>query len=546
MTRKIIWGHFLTAIVLLLILTCPTRAQEPVSAAPDVETQSASLVFNQKRLVTFYGTLDGLTPDERVERTSIVLRKLLSEKDFDINSIRAVDGQSGTDIVASNQRIVTITERDAVSAQGNTRLVANDFILKLKYALVRKEASADPSLLAKGIAFCAIGFFIMVLLTAIVCRISIFANDRLRRLHDTTMQGLRIQKAELISADTLFDIGRGIIKLVQCSSIFVLLTTYILVALSFFPNTRPICDALIESARIPLSSLGDSILHYLPNLFTIVVIALLTYGTMFIARFFFCAVRDGSISFADFDPQWAEPTYKLVRFVLVFFGLVCALPYLPSWDSPAFKQLGLLVGVLISFGSSSAVSNVMAGVVLTYTNAFRVGDRVRLADSVGDVIEKTLFVTRLKTPKGEIVSIPNGPILAGSITNYSVEAETGKLILNKTVTIGYDAPWRKVHEALLSAARKTPDLLAEPEPFVLQRSLDDFYVTYEINAYTDHPHHMLETYSNLNANIQDSFFEAGLEIMSPHFTSLRDGNHPAIPDEYLGENYQAPGFKVTH
>jgi len=267
---------------------------------------------------------------------------------------------------------------------------------------------------------------------------------------------------------------------------------------------------------------------------------------MFIARFFFNAIRDGSIRMADFDPDWAEPSYKLARFILIFFALVCALPYLPGWDTPAFKQVGLLLGLLISLGSSSAISNMMAGIVLTYTNAFRLGDRVRVAEHIGDVLEKTLFVTRLKTPKGEIISIPNAPILAATITNYSAEGKQGKLILHKAVTIGYDIPWRKVEEALLSAARATTYVLAEPAPFVLQTSLDDFYVTYEINVYTDHPHEMLNIYSQLHANIQDAFFKNGLEIMSPHFTALRDGNKPAIPPEYLPADYAPPGFKILN
>ncbi|MBX9723254.1 MAG: mechanosensitive ion channel family protein, partial [Candidatus Obscuribacterales bacterium] len=303
-------------------------------------------------------------------------------------------------------------------------------------------------------------------------------------------------------------------------------------------------EALIDSASTPLTQAQDAILEYLPKLFTLIIIGLLSYGSMFIAKFFFNAMRDGTISLADFDPDWAMPTYKLARFTIFFFALVCALPYLPGWDTPAFKQLGLVVGVLISFGSSSAISNMMAGVVLTYTNAFRLGDRVRVADNIGDVIDKTLFVSKLKTPKGEIVSIPNAQILGSSITNYSAEGKRGMLILHTTVTIGYDVPWRQVHDALLKAAAATPNVLAEPVPFVLQSGLDDFYVKYDINVYTDQPQKMLDIYSQLHANIQDCFFKAGLEIMSPHYTSIRDGNRPAIPAEFLPADFVENSFKL--
>ena len=545
MTTKSIWMKLLPALVILVILSAGTQAKDSSVDNSAGQPQPASLVFNNKRLVTFYTALDGLTPDERVERSMIVLKKLSSAANFSIDTIHSAEGQSGTDIVSADNRIATITEGDAAYAQGNTRLVANDFILKAKYALIKSEKTASASSLAVVIGICFLGFLIFAMLSSLVCRLSVSACEKLNEMRETKLRGIRIQDAELLSADTMVDIARSTIKFIQISLICLAFTVYVLVSLSLFPDTRPICAALIESARIPLSSLGDSMLHYLPNVFTIIVIILLTYGSMFIARFFFNAIRDGSIKLADFDPDWAEPTYKLARFVLFFFGLVCILPYLPNWDSPAFKQVGLLVGVLISLGSSSAISNVMAGIVLTYTNAFRLGDRVCVADHTGDVIEKTLFVTRLKTPKGEIISIPNAPILASTITNYSAEARQGKLILHKSVTIGYDIPWRKVNEALLTAARKTPHVLAEPEPFVLQTSLDDFYVTYQINVYTDHPHEMLNIYSHLHENILDSFFQAGLEIMSPHYTSLRDGNSPAIPPEYLSADYQAPGFKVT-
>jgi len=537
--------QLLTAIVLLVLLTAGSNAQDKDKNQATSEPQPASLVFNNKRLVTFYTTLDGLSPDERVERATMVMRKLSADAKFNVDSIRFMDGQSGTDIVASNQRIATITEGDAEYAQGNTKLVANDFILKAKYALIKESPAPNAPTMAISIAFCITGLLILLLLTAIMSRMAVSICNMLNGMRATKIRGIRIQDAELMSSDTVVDMATAAIKLVQLGLICLMLATYVLVSLSFFPHTRPISDALVESARIPLASLGDSFMHYLPELFTIAVIALLTYGSMFIARFFFNALRDRSIRLADFDPDWAEPSYKLARFIIFFFGLVCALPYLPGWDTPAFKQVGLLVGLLVSLGSSSVISNMMAGIVLTYTNAFRLGDRVRVAEHMGDVTEKTLFVTRLITPKGETISIPNAQILAATITNYSAEGKQGKLILYKTVTIGYDAPWRKVNEALLVAARKTPYVMTDPPPFVLQSSLDDFYVTYQINVFTDHPHEMLAIYSNLHANILDSFFEAGLEIMSPHYTSLRDGNRPAIPAEYFPQGFEAPGFKVT-
>jgi small-conductance mechanosensitive channel len=222
-----------------------------------------------------------------------------------------------------------------------------------------------------------------------------------------------------------------------------------------------------------------------------------------------------------------------------------AFPYLPGSRSPAFKGITIFVGVLLSLGSSSAVASAIAGVILIYMRSFLVGDWVQIGDTMGEVIEKTLLVTRLLTPKAEVITIPNSTVMNGTVKNYSTEAKKAGVIFYTTVSIGFHAPWRTVHQLLVSAAHATEHVLRQPAPFVLQRSLDDFYVTYELNAYTDTPHEVLNIYSDLHRNIQDKFNDAGVEICSPHFSSLRDGNTIAIPEQYLRPGYKAPGFRVN-
>jgi small-conductance mechanosensitive channel len=230
--------------------------------------------------------------------------------------------------------------------------------------------------------------------------------------------------------------------------------------------------------------------------------------------------------------------------LLTAFGVVVAFPYLPASDSPAFAGVSVFMGVLFSLSSSSAFSNMIAGIVLTYTGAFRLGDRVKVGDAFGDVIQTTLLATRVRTIKNEDVTIPNSIALGSAVTNYSRSAGTLGLILHTSVTIGYDAPWRKVHDLLVQAALETPGLLPEPRPFVWQTALNDFYVTYEINAYTATPRDMFDVYAALHERIQDRFYEAGVEIMSPHYTALRDGNAVAIPAALRTPGYRAPAFRV--
>ena len=262
-------------------------------------------------------------------------------------------------------------------------------------------------------------------------------------------------------------------------------------------------------------------------------------------KFLATEIETGKLTINGFFPDWAKPTYNIVRFVLYAFMLVVIWPFIPGSDSDIFKGVSVFLGLLISLGSSTAIGNIVAGLVITYMRPFRLGDRVRIGDITGDVIEKAFLVTRLKTIKNEIVTIPNSAILNGNTLNYNVLAANEGLIVHTTVTIGYDNPWHTVHELLIQAAMETEGIDKDKKPFVLQTSLDDWYVSYQVNAYTKEPNRMAQIYSNLHQNIQDNFNKAGVEIMSPHYQTLRDGNEIAIPPSYRPKGYEVPGFNVA-
>ena len=192
------------------------------------------------------------------------------------------------------------------------------------------------------------------------------------------------------------------------------------------------------------------------------------------------------------------------------------------------QGVSIFVGVLLSLGSTTAVANVVAGIVITYTRAFRIGDYVQISDTEGKIIERTAFVTRIRTTKNVEVSMPNASIMSDKVINYSTQAKQSGITLHTGVTIGYDVPWPKVQELLLAAANATEHIEQDPAPFVLQTSLDDNYVAYELNAYTRRADIRPRIYSDLHANILDAFHMAGVEITSPHYRAIRDGNDPAI------------------
>jgi small-conductance mechanosensitive channel len=263
--------------------------------------------------------------------------------------------------------------------------------------------------------------------------------------------------------------------------------------------------------------MGRGFVDELPSLMFLLVLFIVVRFVLRLVRFYFTALGSGAVHVAGFEPQWAAPTYRLVRIGIIAFALVVAYPYIPGSESEAFKGLSIFAGVLISIGSSSFIANYMAGYTLIYRRLFQVGDRVQIGDVVGEVLEMRVQVTRFRTYKNEEVIIPNSTILTSVVTNYSTLAAGRGLILHTTVGIGYGVPWRQVEGMLLTAAERTKGVLKDPAPFVLQKGLGDFAVSYEINAYVASVEDLAGRYDELHGHIQDVFNEYGVQIMTPAY-----------------------------
>ncbi|MCA9798757.1 MAG: mechanosensitive ion channel family protein [Cyanobacteria bacterium HKST-UBA04] len=340
-----------------------------------------------------------------------------------------------------------------------------------------------------------------------------------QRFPNVTFRGLELVKGAQL-AKTLLHLLRAIYTFA-----LVLITyAYFSIVFSFFDQTRGITKLLLQFVFQIIGSFWALFVAYLPNLFSILMIVFVSYHALKIIRLLLTAISEGKLLFKGFHKDWAEPTYSIVRFLTILFVLVMVFPLLPGFDSPAFKGISVFLGVLLSLGSTGAIANVIAGIVLIYMRSFEVGDRIETNQIMGDVIEKTLLVTRLKTINNEEVTIPNSAILANPTINYTNLSSKGDgLVLHTNVTIGYDTPWRQVHQLLQDAAAQTDLILDRPEPQVYQTALDDFYVRYELRAYTKHPHKMAQIYSDLHQHIQDQFAAAHVEIMSPHYRANRQG-----------------------
>jgi len=348
----------------------------------------------------------------------------------------------------------------------------------------------------------------------------------------------------LLSVEKEMELITFTVRILMFAFVIFVIYSYITFIFSLFEFTKTWAQTLIVYVTTPVKVMVKALVGFIPNIFYIVVIVYAFRYLLKMVHYIFAEIDSGNLTFGGFYSDWAMPTYGVVRVMIILFAAIVIFPYLPGSNSPFFQGISIFMGLLLSMGSSSAIANIVAGIVLIYMRPFKIGDRVKIADTVGDVIEKTFLVTRIRTIKNADITIPNSSVLGGHIINYSSSATETGLILNTTITIGYDVPWRQVHELMLSAANGTEDILFYPSPFILQTSLDDFYVSYELNAYTDKPWKMARTYSDLHAAIQDKFNEAGVEIMSPHYSTLRDGNEVTIPASYRPENYSSPTFGI--
>lgn len=503
----------------------------------------ADVVLNGQTLFTVQGVLS-FPAKSRAEAINRRIESLSHDVTFQPSSISVDDGESTSDIMAGDLIVMSVTDQDASAAGVSRKVLARDYAQRIGAALQSYRRAYSIKSLILGALYTLIATALLILLFRLLKAGFHRLHRKLAVWRGTLIPSLRIQQFELLSASRIAGTVSGLLRLVHFGLVVASLYIYASLVLGFFPWTRGYARTLVSYTLSPLRMMGVAAVSYLPNLFFIAVILIVAFYVIRLVRVLFAEIGKGTITFESFYPEWAQPTYKIVRVLILAMTAVVIFPYVPGSKSPAFRGISIFLGVLLSLGSSSAVSNVVAGVILTYMRAFKVGDRVKIADTMGDVTEKTLLVTRIRTIKNVEITIANSMVLNSHIVNFSASAQQEGLILHTGVTIGYDAPWRTVHQLLIDAALTCSDILQEPRPFVLQTALDDFYVHYEINAFTNAPSHMAQIYSDLHQNIQDKFNEAGVEIMSSHYSNVRDGNRTTIPAAYLAKDYVAPRFEV--
>ena len=502
--------------------------------------------FFNDSLFLIYNRLGSFTAGDRADAISSRIKKLADNFRFSADSLSLVVAETTIDIVFQQSIITSISENDALWNNVTKEELAQKYKTIIGNAVVKYKAETSFSTLAKEIGLALLVIIIIIFAIKYIGRAFKWMAKKIKEQEGKRIKGIKFKNY------TLFDAKRQVNVLLNVNTVlkwfFILLVIYIALPILFgiFPWTKNFADTLFGYILNPLKKIATGFWDYLPSLMTIIVIIFVFRYVLKGIHFLKSEIEKGELKIPGFYPDWANPTYQIVRVLVFAFMVIVIFPYLPGSESPIFRGVSVFLGFLFTFGSAGSLSNVIAGLVLTYMRLFVIGDRVKIGEVVGDVIEKSLLVTRIRTIKNEIISIPNSTVMSSHTINYSSDAVDNGLIMHTTVTIGYDVPWKTMHQALLDAADRTDMLLNEPKPFVLQTSLDDFYVSYQINAYTKEPNKQAVIYSQLHQNIQDCCNEAGIEILSPHYRAMRDGNMVTIPSDYLPKDYKAPSFNVSH
>jgi small-conductance mechanosensitive channel len=512
---RIVKAFVAIALVTLLSLISPSLAFPQSNPSPQ-NPEGVVVTLDGKPLFTVQVKSLSSSPEKRAQTIKDRITAFAEDSSIPIDSLWTKDIEDSILVGAGDKILIYVSDRDAKIAGKSRQELTKQYLQTIKDAVrqYREERSARSLFLA---AIYAVGATIALILTLIVWkwrRVVPRINAWLNTQRYTRIPSIRIQNFELLSADRITDLLVWLVELICSIVLLIILYAYFSFVFSLFPATRHVGAALFSYVESGLQFAWNAFLAYLPNLFAIVLIFVIAYYAIRFLKFIFAAIDRQQLTVPGFYPEWAEPTSKLLTYLIIAMAFAVAFPYIPGSNSPSFQGISIFLGVLISIGSSTAVANIVAGIITIYTRAFQIGDRIKIGDIEGDVEEKLLLVTRIRTVNNVLVTLPNSTLLTSNIVNYSalIRDSHAPLILHTTVTLGYDAPWRKIHETLIAAARSTTHILEEPSPFVLQTALNDFYVSYELKAYTNRPSEMARIYSELHQNIQDKCNEVGNEL----------------------------------
>jgi len=520
------WRGVIPVVVLaaLALSSAIARAAEaPVSGRPDGTEDrriaTAPVVVDGEVLFHVRG-VSAFPAEVRARHIAGRIRAAAADPSVAASATTIVPRDGSIDIVLGTHHIVSVLDADAALEGGVRREdLARAYAARISAAVEMYRRDRTWRSLLGGAAAAVVATAILIALLLLRRAAARRVDRGLERRFRARIQSLEEQSFQIVQAERVVATVRAALRAFWMIVGLVLAYLYLSYVLSRFPWTRPTAARLLGYVLRPFAIMGGALLEYVPNLIFLLVLVVVVRYLLKVMALLAAGLERGSISLQGFDREWAIPTYRIARIAVIGLAAVVAYPYIPGSESAAFKGLSIFFGVLFSLGASSVVANTMAGYSLIYRRTFKVGDRVKINDVIGDVAEMRLQVTHLRTIKNEDVIVPNSSILSSQVVNYTSYAASAGLILHTTVGIGYEVPWRQVEAMLLMAAGRTPGLMTAPPPFVHQTSLGDFAVNYELNVYCADAHAMPSLYTALHRNIQDVFNEYGVQIMTPAYES---------------------------
>jgi small-conductance mechanosensitive channel len=473
------------------------------------------MIYNRP-IVTLRAPLYAFSPQERARGAEERIQALIETGR--IEKVSTKPTSEGTLILVDDRLVFMLLPADLDPLRDETMEQTTGRVTKnLTLALAEAREARSLTILLRAAGFTALGTVIFLLFLWGLYRIHRWLWARLESFERKRIGKIHLEGFTLLEIEEIVLVTRFLVKIGLWGLGLIAAYVWIVHSLERFPYTRAWGEGLGGFLFQETKRLVWLTLDALPGVFVVAVIFFVTRFVTKLIKASFTPVEKGQVQTRWVDRDTATPTRRILVVFIWLFALVMMYPYIPGSDSDAFKGIGIFVGLVASLGSTAIVGQAASGLVLIYSRAFRDGDYVRIGDTEGTVISLGMLSTKIRTNKQEEVTIPNAGLIGATIKNYSRPEGPEGVILHTTVTIGYSTPWRQVHEMLLLAADRTAGLKKEPKPFVLQTSLSDFYVEYQLNAYLDRPATRLRTLAALHANIQDSFNEHGVQILSPHY-----------------------------
>lgn len=517
----------LTAALLALSGAQALAASAPTPAAHAADSQEATGVALQlynRELFRFRAASLGLNPEQRQRRAAEQLRQALTTPGAPLQVSVKAEGD-GRALLIDGQLAFWVLSDDVDSAD-KTALdaAAERTAAALRQALAEHREAADWRGLGLAALTTLLAMALLWALLRLLGRGHQVLHRSLARRATLHAERLRLGGATLISSEQLLNGLRLLSRALYLAIALFLLFEWLSWSLQRFPYTRPIGEQLQQLLLNSLLPLAHGFGAALPKLLIATVIFATAHFLLAALRPFFLRAEAGGVDLGWLDRDTARPTWRLVTLAVWIFALAMAYPYLPGSDTEAFKGLSVLLGLMISLGASSIVGQAAAGLILMYTRTLRIGEFVRIGEHEGTVIEIGSFATRIRTGLGEELSLPNALITSSVTRNYSRVVQGEGYVVDTTVTIGYDTPWRQVEAMLKLAAARTPGILADPAPRVFQTALSDFYVAYRLvaQARPEAPGPRAQVLNALHGQIQDVFNDFGVQIMSPHYRADPD------------------------